>query len=150
MEMNLLKSGMMVGLALGITTYTSMGLPQKAVLAESPSSCDFTTGKQYQHTHRMSSGSFDGGMILKTKRRVGSNNNKVTVLTGKWWVGSDSSSSNNVEIQTNGSSFMMTRRMNTSDGPLTQQWNGTCYSNGYVRGNISDPTIGSGSFSIRY
>ncbi|GEM_PF-4338444 len=148
--MKFLKNGF-VSLALSVATIAIMNLcSQKVVLAENPSNCELTTGREYQHTHNMNPGSFLGGMILSDRKVATTNNRQVTMFRGRWWVGSSDSDplsrSGTILIQISGSSFMLTRYM---DQDMIQFWFGTCYDSDYIRGRVVDPANGTGNFTIR-
>ena len=137
----------LIGLVVACNALTSLGLPQEIVLAASPTRCDFKTEIPYIHKHQFGSSKFKGDVIFTSSNQVNANGRVVNVLSGNWRVGFTSSDYNQVDLQTRGSQFSMTRHM---DGELTQTWIGTCGADGYVRGIVTDPTVGQGNFTIKF
>ena len=137
----------LIGLVVACNALSSFALPQEITLAASPTACNFETERPYLHKHQFGSSKFQGDMIFTSSDQVNANRRVVKVFSGNWRVGFTSSDYNQVEVQTQGSQFSMTRHM---DGELTQTWVGTCQADGYVRGSVTDPTVGTGNFTIRF
>ena len=139
-----LKSLIKLAIVCSSLSYCQLSQQQNA-LALSDEVCKFETQKSYEHTHEFG-GTHKGTMTFDTSKQVNGNGKLVTIFSGKWRLGT-SSDYDEVDVQTQGSIFTLVRHM---DGGISQMWIGTCESNGYVRGSVTDPTVGKGSFSVKF
>ncbi len=107
--------------------------------------CRFEDGKHYEHRHSFGGDSFKGDMLLLGDGSAVLNGKRVKSFSGSWAIGTQASTENNLTLQTSGSTFMMIRQM----GDFKQMWVGTCQSDGLVRGDVWDPSLAQGTFTVR-
>jgi hypothetical protein len=138
--MNLKKS---VGLVMACSALFLAGLPQEKSLA---AQCKFQDGKKYTMNGRFDGASRKNEIVLSSENTVVGNGTSVNLFSGVWRLADGTSGSEEVSVQSSASTFIMIRSM---DAGLKQIWAGSCQTDNFVTGDIWDPTIGKGRFSMK-
>jgi hypothetical protein len=132
-----------IGLFVTCSTLFLAGLPQEKLLA---AQCKFQDGKKYTMNGRFGGPSRKNEIVLSSENTVVGNGTSVNFFSGVWRLADGTSGSEEVSVQASASTFIMIRSM---DAGLKQIWAGTCQTDNFVTGDIWDPTIGKGSFSMK-
>jgi hypothetical protein len=140
--MNLDKS---IGLIIVFSTLFLAVFPQGKSIAASPE-CKLEDGKHYQMNGRFGGDSRENDIVLSFDGTVEGSGTKVDLFSGIWRLADNTSADNEISVQASASTFIMLRQ---ADAGLKQIWAGTCQSDNFIIGDIWDPTIGKGEFSMR-
>jgi hypothetical protein len=108
--------------------------------------CKFENGKTYQAGGGFGGGNRSSDITVVFERTVESNGTLVNLFSGSWRLSDGTSGIEKITLQASSSTFVMIRHM---DAGLEQLWMGKCQADNSITGDIWDPTIGSGSFSMK-
>jgi hypothetical protein len=143
-EVLLMKIEKMIGLAWVCGTLFFAGIPQEKSLAAPM--CKFQSGKTYQAIGGFGGGNRSSDIVVVFERDVVGNNTPVSLFSGVWRLSDGTSGDEKITLQASSSTFIMVRHM---DAGLKQLWSGKCQADNLITGDLWDPTIGKGSFSMK-